>query len=203
MNAWRYGALLAVLATALPACSGDDDDSSKGSAIDLGAPNPNGTPGDAQTPPTTNGSDVETWLTNGDYKSWHCEMASHPQMKVSPHGQNLICSNDLEASFSGTGERPKGSAAVKELYDDSNALVGYAVEVKTQAMSASGGGWYWYERVPLTSPVPHNSGGIVADGLGTKGQAQSICVGCHGGAGSNVDHTVLASSDFVYDQVGP
>jgi hypothetical protein len=169
----------------------------------LGVKNPMGMRGDAQTPPTTNGADVEAWLAQGSYQDWKCESSSHPQMKVSPHGQNRICSNSLTADFTGAvgTERPVGSAAVKELYDDSESLVGYAAYVKTQATSDGGAGWYWYERVPLNSAAPHDSKGVVADGLGSAGTANTICVGCHSGAGSNADHTVLGSSDFVYDQI--
>src|SRR4051794_4091389 len=104
---------------ALPACGSDDSDPGGTSVT---------TAGDAQTPPISSGSDVEAWLRTNQYQAWKCEDAPHPQMKVSPHGHNRICSNDLIANFVGTGERPKGSAAVKELYDDSDELVGYAVE---------------------------------------------------------------------------
>jgi hypothetical protein len=147
----------------------------------------------AQLPPTTGGADVEAWLAKGEYKKWSCETVSHPQMKVSPHGQNRICSNDLVAGFSGTGERPKGSAAVKELYDDSQAIVGYAVEVKVADTSDGGKNWYWYERLPGM--------GVVADGFGNSGTPKSICVGCHAAAGSDDAHTVTASSDYVYGVV--
>jgi hypothetical protein len=173
------------------------------STASLGATNTAPLTSDDQTPPNTNGAAVETWLAAGSYKNWTCEMESHPQMKVSPHGQNKICSNDLIAMFAGAAgtERPVGSAAVKELYDDSAALVGYAVSVKVKATSDAGGGWYWYERVPLTSMAPHNSKGIVADGLGSDGTANSICVGCHAAAAMDATHTVNMSGDFVYDQI--
>lgn len=201
-----YAALLAsVMAGVLPACgSSDANMSSGGAAASLGGANPTGAAGTAQTPPTTNGADVEAWLAKGDYKSWQCELVNHPQMAVSPHGKNRVCSNDLSAQFSDTSgaQRPAGSAAVKELYDDQSALVGYAVSVKTKATSDAGASWYWYERVPLDSAAPHNSAGVVADGLGTEGAAQSICVGCHAAAASNAEHTVTASGDFEYLQVG-
>jgi hypothetical protein len=199
----RHLLILGAFACSLPACGSDAMNNSAGATVDLGTKNPAGMPGDAQTPPTTNGTDVEAWLAQGSYKSWKCETSSHPQMKVSPHGQNQICSNTLAASFTGAvgSERPVGTAAVKELYDDTGALVGYAAYVKTKTTSAGGSNWYWYERVPLSSAVPHNSKGIVADGLGSSGAANTICVGCHTAAGSNADHTVLGSSDFVYDQI--
>ena len=40
--------------------------------------------------------------------------------------------------------------------------------------------------------------GVVADGLGTSGPPQSICVGCHAGAGSDSAHS---GHDLVYTQV--
>jgi len=42
------------------------------------------------------------------------------------------------------------------------APVGYAVYLKTESDSAAGANWYWYERVPLDSAVPHDSNGVVA-----------------------------------------
>lgn len=195
----------------LSACGSSSDNAAastdSGSTVaSLGGANPSGTSGTAQTPPTTSGTDVEAWLVKGDYKAWKCENVAHPQMAVSPHGQNRICSNDLVAQFTsggdgGSSERPVGSASVKELYDAQSVLVGYAVAAKIKATSDSGAGWYWYERVPLDSQAPHDANGVVADGLGTEGAASSICVGCHAGAASDAKHTVTDSSDFVYLQV--
>ncbi|HEX2876913.1 MAG TPA: hypothetical protein VHP33_36925 [Polyangiaceae bacterium] len=197
---WSAG-LSCVLGVIALGC-GDDASMTTKDETALGAPNPHGTPGDAQTPPTTNGADVEAWLKQGDYKSWTCETAQHSQLKVSPHGFNRVCSNELAAGFSGGvgDERPVNTASVKELYDDAAKLVGYAVGVKVQAKSADGDGWYWYERVPLDSAAPHDDNGVVADGLGSAGAANSICVGCHTGAGSDSMHKVTGSSDFVYLQ---
>jgi hypothetical protein len=177
--------------SALAACGSSDSSTASKSA------------GDAQTPPTTNGTDVEAWLKAGSYKTWSCETVSHPQLKVSPHGQNRICSNDLITSFTSTGERPKGSAAVKELLDDSNAVVGYAVSVKLAATSDSGNNWYWYERIPVDSmAAPHDNAGVVADGAGSVQTAGTkLCVGCHSAAGSDDAHSVTKSSDFVYDVI--
>lgn len=151
--------------------------------------------GTAQLPPTTNGGDVEVWLATAQYKQWNCETSSHPQIKVSPHGTNRVCSNDLITGYAGGAaqERPAGSAAVKELYDDSATLVGYAVSVKLADTSAGGKNWYWYERAPT---------GVVADGKGDAGVPKSLCVGCHAGAGSDTEmHSVNHSSDYVYDVV--
>jgi len=189
------------LAVTVVGCAGDDDPSPKDETA-LGTKNPDGKPGDTQTPPTTNGSAVEAWLKLGDYERWTCETMEHAQLKVSPHGFNRVCSNDIAASFAGgvDDERPVNTASVKELYDDSSNLVGYAVAVKVKAASDGGDGWYWYERVPLSSDAPHDKEGVVADGLGSAGAAKSICVGCHAGAGSDAAHDVMGSSDFVYLQ---
>jgi hypothetical protein len=186
-------------------CGDDDDDKSTMDENALGAMNPDGMAGDAQTPPTTNAADVEAWLEKGAYKDWTCETVEHPQMKVSPHGANRVCVNDLAAAFSGDtdAERPQGSAAVKELFDDDSKLVGYAVSVKIAAKSQGGSGWYWYESVPKDSAAPHDSRGVVADGLGSAGTAKSICVGCHAAAGSDDTHSVTGSADYVYLQPAP
>ena len=188
----RYFLAFSLSVGALTACSSSSDSSTASTSA-----------GDAQTPPSTNGADVETWLTAGSYKTWSCETVSHPQLKVSPHGQNRICSNDLIASFTGTGERPKGSAAVKELLDDSDKVVGYAVSVKLAAASDSGNNWYWYERIPIDSmAAPHDSAGVVADGAGTAQTAGTkLCVGCHSAAGLDDMHTVTKSGDYVYDVI--
>ena len=146
---------------------------------------------------------VEAWIKEGSYKTWKCETSVHPSRNPSPHGMNRICSNDLTSSFSGAGERPMGSAGVKELYDkEGKTIVGIAVYVKTTPSSAGGSNWYWYERVPLESEAPHDAKGIVADGLGASGPAKEICVGCHAGAGSDAAHTPSpGGSDQVYTQV--
>jgi hypothetical protein len=139
------------------------------------------------------GAQVEPWLATGAYKQWHCENAVHAQRSPSPHGFDRICSNDIIASNAGgTGEWPQGAAAVKELFASATDTTpnGYAVYLKTQAMSAGGANWYWYERVPLSSPAPHDANGVVADGLGSGGgPAMQICVGCHSAAGSDAAHT--------------
>jgi hypothetical protein len=155
-----------------------------------------------QTPPQT-ASEIEAWIAGGAYKSWHCETAPHPSRDPSPHGTTRICSNDLTSGYKGTGERPIGSAGVKELYNTPGTkIVGYAVYVKAAATSAAGANWYWYERVPLDSGAPHDSAGLVADGYGSSGASKSICVGCHAAAGSDAAHTPTSgSADLVYTQL--
>jgi len=164
--------------------------------------------GTSQTPPM-GGAAVEAWLAQGFYKSWNCESAVHASRSPSPHNFNRICSNDIiSASVAGTATWPEGAAAVKELYDTATDTtpVGYAVYLKTQPDSATGAGWYWYERVPLTglqSAAPHDATtGVVADGLGGSGTPLTICVGCHVAAGSDGPHTPsVGGRDFVYTPV--
>jgi hypothetical protein len=148
---------------------------------------------------------VETWLKGGAYKAWHCESAVHASRSPSPHGFNRICSNDAVATnAAATTPWPEGAAAVKELYATATDAtpVGYAVYLKAASDSAMGGNWYWYERVPLDSAVPHDASGVVADGMGTSGAAQSICVGCHSAAGSDAAHTPSAGGrDEIYTPV--
>lgn len=111
------------------------------------------------------------WLNTGYYKSWKCEVASHPARPNGAHGTNRICSNDL-LSQNNSGEFPVGAAAVKELYSGAQ-ISGYAVYRKL----APGGceTYYHYERFGLDP----NGGGFAADGV-----APSLCVNCHSQAGS-------------------
>jgi hypothetical protein len=160
----------------------------------------------SQIPPM-GGAAVEAWLATGSYKQWTCESAVHAARSPSPHGFNRICSNNLiSANATGTGVWPQNASAVKELYADASSTtpVGYAVYSKTQADSAGGANWYWYERVPLDSTAaPHDATtGVVADGLGSSGTAMSICVSCHSVAGSDAMHTPsVGGRDDVYTPV--
>jgi hypothetical protein len=80
--------------------------------------------------------------------------------------------------------------------------IGYAVYLKTEADSAGGANWYWYERLPPNSGVPQDANGVVADGLGSDGAAKTICVGCHAAAGSDAKHTPSPEGrDEVYTPV--
>jgi hypothetical protein len=139
---------------------------------------------------------LEAWLAAGDYKTWTCEDDVHASRDPSPHGFNRICTNALLTEAALSGEPwPEGAAAVKELYEsaDADEPMGYAVELKTQADSADGAGWYWYERIGAK---------VVADGAGDRGAAKSICVSCHTAAGSDSAHTPSAHGrDFVYTPV--
>lgn len=157
-----------------------------------------------QTPPTSAAA-LTSWLSAGSYDNWHCENGVHEARSPSPHGFNRICSNDLiAANATGTGSWPKGAAAVKELFASASdtAPIGYAVYLKTDANSADGANFYWYEVVPDDSPAPHDANGVVADGMGDSGPAQTICVGCHAAAGSDAPHTPSPGGrDQVYTPV--
>ncbi|CAN5766517.1 hypothetical protein BH11MYX2_BH11MYX2_29650 [soil metagenome] len=175
----------------LAACGGDDG----GSA---------GSAGTDQMPPQGRVA-VDGWLRDGAYKLWAAEPAIHEARDPSPHGFNRIYSNALLASnAAGTATWPKGVAAVKELYNSmtDTTPVGYAVYAKLQDDSADGVNWYWYERVPANNEAPHDAHGVVADGDGTDGPPNEICVGCHMGAGIDMNHTPSPGGrDFVYTPV--
>lgn len=173
-------------------------------AIAAGCDSSNKATGASETPPM-GATAVEAWLAAGSYKTWTCEPASHEARSPSPHGFNRICSNSLISNnAAGTDAWPEGAAAVKELLADATSTtpVGYAVYLKTKADSADGANWYWYERVPLTSAAPHDANGVVADGMGSTGTAMSICVNCHGAAGSDTAHTPsVGGRDQIYTAV--
>jgi hypothetical protein len=192
---------------ATTACSDDDKKMEANPTENTG--------GSSTTPPTT-GSDqlpphgytaISAWLSDGDYKDWACEPEVHEARSPSPHGFNRICSNDvLAADAAKSSNWRKGAAAVKELYASATATtpIGYAVYEKTQDDSAGGANWYWYEIVPDDSMAPHDSRGVVADGLGDDDMKPEykICVGCHAAAGSDGDHTPsVGGRDQVYTPV--
>ena len=76
----------------------------------------------------------------------------------------------------------RGSAAVKELFNNAGALTGYAVSVRVRE-GGGGAGWYWYERLA--------PGRVVADSTGERGGARTICVSCHDGAPRDQVYTVV------------
>lgn len=178
----RRLSLMAVAVMSLLACGGSE-------TTDPGTTPPTD---DKQNPPTSGRVDIEAWLAKGFYKDWHCETAVHDARSPSPHGKNRICSND-KVSATASGNYPVDSAGVKELYDSAGTkIVGIAVYRKVKD-GTGGDSWYWYERVPLDSMAPHDANGTVADGVGSSGPAQSICVSCH----------QSASRDFVFTRVTP
>ncbi len=170
-----------VLSLLLAACGSDN--------------NNNNNTGDDQTPPSGRVA-IESWVSDGAYKSWASESAVHASRAPSPHGFNRIFSNDLiAANATGSGAWPKGAASVKELYADmsSPTPIGVAVYLKLDSDSAGGDNWYWYERIESD---------VIADGNGDSGPAKEICVGCHVGAGIDAEHTPTPGGrDQVYTPV--
>jgi hypothetical protein len=203
MNDRRFTSSSALfLCLVIAACSDDKNASSSGGTSSSGG----GTSSGGATPELPRGAAaVDAWLATGAYKAWNCEPTVHEARSPSPHGFNRICSNNaIATNASGTGVWPKGAAAVKELFDSANAAtpVGYSYYLKTEADSAGGANWYWYERVPQNGEPSHGAQGVVADGLGNAGAAQTICVGCHGAAGADAPHTPSAGGrDQVYTPV--
>ena len=186
MTIRKFG-LLAVLLTGIGVIGACDDGDGMGDTTNEG---------DAQTPPRSGHADIQAWLADGHYEDWTCESQAHgATIGVSPHGMQRICANDLMSAH-GDGEYPVGAAAVKELYLDDGMLYGYAVSLHHRA-GTGGDSWYWYEQVHADHPAPHDDQGVVADGNGDSGPAQSICVGCHMAAGIDEAHP---GHDFVYVQ---
>ena len=115
-----------------------------------------------------------SYLQAGSYKSLAAkESGRHPTR--GPHTKigwpvRVFLGPNLDASLkAGNTSHPAGSAAVKEMYDGSGKLQGWAVMVKTTADSAGGKGWFWYE---ITSTTDGSK--PVATGNGVP-----LCFGCH------------------------
>ncbi|MCB9751316.1 MAG: hypothetical protein H6713_15170 [Myxococcales bacterium] len=117
----------------------------------------------------TNGDELLPWLEGGNYLDWSAESGIHDATLNSPHGRVRVFINDaLDGSLANADPaHPQGAAAVKELYDGGDNMIGWAVTVKTDADSMLGEGWYWFETI---------SGNEVADGNGV-----ALCTSCHAG----------------------
>ncbi len=115
-----------------------------------------------------------SYLRAASYKNFAAkESGRHPTR--GPHTKvgwpvRVFLGPKLDASLkAGNTSHPAGSAAVKEMYDASGKLQGWAVMVKTAADSAGGKGWFWYE---VTSTTDGSK--PVAAGNGVP-----LCFGCH------------------------
>lgn len=115
-----------------------------------------------------------SYLQAGSYKNLAAkEPGRHPSR--GPHTKiglpvRVFLGPKLDASLrAGNTSHPAGAAAVKEMYDSSGKLQGWAVMVKTAADSAGGKGWFWYE---ITSTTDGSR--PVASGNGVP-----LCFGCH------------------------
>ena len=130
----------------------------------------------AAAEPPSDAAALRAWLDAGSHREWRKE--SRPHRSAGPHPETVVTyvNSPLHDSLgAGAREHPVGAAAVKELYRGGN-LSGYAVAIKTQAKSAVGRGWYWYE---VTSLAPDAKPVAAAHGV-------PLCLGCH-----------LAGTDFV------
>lgn len=128
------------------------------------------TGGGDQLPPIDSVDALLAWLEAGNYMSWQAESGIHPSS--GPHGgQVRTFFNDVlfDSFTQGLTAHPQGAVAVKELWGDGQSIIGWAVEVKVDADSQGGDGWYWYEKIGMTE-----YGG---------GTGISLCYGCHGGGG--------------------
>ena len=125
-------------------------------------PAPTPTPTPVPLPSLGDPTALQQWLTDGNYKSWACEAASHGPTLGSPHGTVRICSNSL-LSTATSGSYPVGAATVKELFSG-GAINGYALGVKVAAGEGANT-WHWYERIGSS---------LVVNSVGA-----GICEGCH------------------------
>lgn len=112
------------------------------------------------------GAALEAWLQAGHYRQWRGESKAHSSQ--GPHfGKvraylNPVLFDSLNA---GNKAHPKGAVAVKELYGEGDQVLGWSVAIKTDAASAAGANWYWYEKFEAR---------VVADGKGIL-----LCRSCH------------------------
>lgn len=111
------------------------------------------------------------FLHAGGYKSWAQESAVMESDSSFHLGSeqtyiNGVLKDSLEA---GNPLHPEGAASVKEIYDADKNQTGWAVSIKTQADTAMGQGWYWYDvRSMETGAAP-----VMA------GQGHEGCIRCH------------------------
>jgi hypothetical protein len=115
-----------------------------------------------------------SYLQAGSYKSFAAkESGRHPSS--GPHTKigwpvRVFLGPKMDASLKAAkASHPIGASIVKEMYDGSGKLQGWAVMVKTSADSAGGKGWFWYE---ITSTIDGSK--PVASGNGVP-----LCFGCH------------------------
>jgi hypothetical protein len=152
---------------------------------------------DEQTPPQTR-AELIAWLAAGGYRAWDCQRAPRtpPAAPRSGHTRTRVCMNRRWIQTLASEEFPVGAAAVKELFDASDNLVGRSVMVKVRGENI-GAAWYWYQRANgATVPAGHTppeADGTVADGLGSSGNAQTLCATCHS----------LAGTDSYGTRIGP
>ncbi|MBL4635135.1 MAG: cytochrome P460 family protein [Kofleriaceae bacterium] len=133
--------------------------------------------------------DLHAWLKSGKYQSFPAKNTkTHPGR--GPHTQvklpvkvfyNKILSKSVT---NGARQHPKGAIAVKEMYDTSGALAGWAVMAKISDTSDAGKNWFWYEVTSTT-----DNGAVPAAGTGIPG-----CIGCHNVGGTDL---ILSGSPLL------
>lgn len=115
----------------------------------------------------TSATGIAAYVKEKKYAGWTAEAMVHDS--TGPHGKVKTFFNDtLKASLmANNAMHPKGSASVKELYqDDGTTIDGYAVMVKI-ADGATKETWIWWEGFN-----PELSAAYYGKGIGT-------CEGCH------------------------
>lgn len=131
--------------------------------------------GDDEVP--TDSDELFAYLQAGSYKGFATEAAAHTS--VGPHPSSALQpSSTVQAYFNsamdaslkaGNTTHPAGAAIVKEFFDGSGELIGWAASVKTDDDSQNGQGWYWYEVLSTTD----NSNPVAA------ANGVALCWGCH------------------------
>lgn len=212
---WREAVAWAAVAVATTGCPSDPRPLDPPvTAVDAGAPTDLGvrvgstlgdSDGSEQQPPTTGRAAVRAWLAAGAWRRWRCEASAHPAGGLSPHTYDRTCNNDVLAGAPEGAPWPVGAASVKVLYDGAmpDRVVGWAVYLKVRE-GTDGSNWFWFEtvrpEVELTPAPPREPDGTIAEGMGDRGGAGTICVPCHLRSGAN-DSGVLGHGDFVYTRV--
>jgi hypothetical protein len=116
------------------------------------------------------------WLDDAYYQAWTCEPAGHEARSPSPHPRNRICNNAVLHAAAGEATFPVGAASVKELLDDGDGVIGYAVTRKVEE-APDGEGWYWFE--------------LQGSHLFADGQGADNCIACHHGSGHDYVYTLV------------
>ena len=201
MKAWRS---LAAGAVALGLTCGSVCSGCGGSAADMKAGNgandrdasDGPQPRDDETvPPIEDRGALTAWLARKYYLNWTCEAAPHAS-RSAVHSRLRVCRNDALEHPPASGEYHVSAAAVAELFDASDSLIGHAALARVLP-DPRAKGWYFYERFTPSAAaallLTLEPDGTLADGPGDAGgNAQTLCAGCHAGA----------ARDFVYGANG-
>ncbi len=191
--------LLSALLLATTGCSGDDDGSSDGgtggtsTGTGGGASGGSGTGGgssDDSFPEDTSAAGITAFLQSGAYTNppWVADVDAPRDASsvVSPHGRVRVYLNPTAVASQAAGKGGIGnppadvmSMAVKELYDESDVLVGKATLLKTEE-GDDFGSWTYYCWGPASRCDTESGDTTEADPI--YGLAISECNGCHGGS---------------------